>query len=384
MHRVGFGCLVLAIFLLGAVNRELDRVLAGGGSQSESAEQSSETQEPVLIPRPRMKPSPTSPVVATPGRIQLDVVVSDADGRPATDLEPWNFSVADQGQKRKILTFQNFDGIRVTPKPPIEVMLVLDLANLPFQQVAFVRQQVDTFLREDGGRLKQPVSLFIVTATGLRVQPRPSVDGNAVAAILGQVNGTISPISPAMGSDGWMERFKASVHQLVNIAENEAKKPGRKLLIWLGPGWPMMNEPVAGDPVKNQRRLFTSIVEMCNGLREARMVLFSVTPGDSAVSGGRYTTLYRAFIEPVRSAQQAFPRYLGLKVLVTQTGGLILGPDNDLVGQIERCIAEANNFYRISFDPPPAAHADEYHAISVQVDIPGLTVRTNAGYYDEP
>ena len=62
----------------------------------------------------------------------------------------------------------------------------------------------------------------------------------------------------------------------------------------------------------------------------------------------------------------------------------ILGPDNDLVGQINQCIAEANAFYRLSFDPPRADHPDEYHDLQVQVNQPGMMVRTNSGYYNEP
>ena len=75
---------------------------------------------------------------------------------------------------------------------------------------------------------------------------------------------------------------------------------------------------------------------------------------------------------------------MALKVLVAQTGGKILGPDNDLVRQINGCIEDANAFYRLSFDPPVAEHADEYHDLKVVVDKPGVTVRTNSGYYNEP
>jgi hypothetical protein len=71
-------------------------------------------------------------------------------------------------------------------------------------------------------------------------------------------------------------------------------------------------------------------------------------------------------------------------VLVTQTGGLIQGPDNDLVSQINRCIDDANVFYRTSFNPPVPEHPDEYHDLRVVVDKPGLTVRTTTGYYNEP
>jgi hypothetical protein len=41
-------------------------------------------------------------------------------------------------------------------------------------------------------------------------------------------------------------------------------------------------------------------------------------------------------------------------------------------------------FYTISFDPPTAAHPDEYHDLKVQIGAPGLSARTNTGYYDQP
>jgi hypothetical protein len=102
------------------------------------------------------------------------------------------------------------------------------------------------------------------------------------------------------------------------------------------------------------------------------------------MGGGKYDLLYQEFLKPVSLPKQAQPGNLGLKVLVTQTGGVILGPDNDLAAQINRCLADADAFYRISFDPAHAEHADEYHDLKLVVDKPGLTVRTNKGYYDEP
>jgi hypothetical protein len=86
----------------------------------------------------------------------------------------------------------------------------------------------------------------------------------------------------------------------------------------------------------------------------------------------------------VATEQQADISDLALKVLVSHTGGRILGPDNDLAGQIDQCIGDANTFYRLSFDPLRGDHADEYHDLQVLVNRPGMTVRTNAGYYNEP
>ena len=39
-----------------------------------------------------------------------------------------------------------------------------------------------------------------------------------------------------MGGDGSIQRFQISERGMATIAENEAAKPGRKLLVWIGPG----------------------------------------------------------------------------------------------------------------------------------------------------
>jgi len=141
----------------------------------------------------------------------------------------------------------------------------------------------------------------------------------------------------------------------------------------------MLERPKEGSPDRAQSLNFGGIVEFSTRLREARMVLYSVAP-----AGTPYSFVYRDFLKGVQSPRQASSGNLALKVLVTQTGGQILGPDNDLAGQIDRCIADANVFYRISFNPQPALHADEYHDLSLQVDKPGMTVRTSTGFYDQP
>ena len=56
----------------------------------------------------------------------------------------------------------------------------------------------------------------------------------------------------------------------------------------------------------------------------------------------------------------------------------------DLISQIESCVNQASAFYTLSFDPSPADHADEYHELKVQIGKPGMTARTNTGYYDQP
>jgi len=352
------------------------------GAQVAPAPAADRAPDPALAHRPAPKQPST---VAPEGHLFLDVLVNDAAGKSVTGLQPWDFKLLDNDKPAKIMSFHSYDGATVRPDPAVEVILLIDELNLPFSQVSFVKSEIGDSLRQNGGRLAQPVSIILLTEAGLQVQPRPSTDGNALLNVVNQIKPHISSINPAMGNEGALERTQISVHQLAAIAENEARQPGRKLLIWVGPGWPMLQSQNFTFSERDRRRYFDVIVELTNRLREARIVVYSVAPADSSLGGGPgRSQLYKAFLKPVTTERQADVGNLGLKVLVTNTGGKILGPDNDLTGQIDQCIADANAFYRLSFDPPQAQHADEYHDLKVQVNQLGLTVRTNAAYYNEP
>ncbi len=359
-------------------------VVAGFGTsaiaQTSPSAVQQDSADPVLTHRPPPKPKTLS---IPEGKIKLDVMVDDSAGKPVLGLQPWDFKILDNNQSRKVLSFRAFNDAEAKPDPPVEVILVIDLVNLPFQQVAFTRQEIERFLKEDDGHLKQPVTLLLLSDAGMRVQPRPSVDGNALVSVVSQIKGSVRTVDSAMGGEGLLERFQLCARQMAAIAENEARKPGRKLLIWVGPGWPMLNRGELGYySDKDQLRNFEGIVELSTRLREARMVVYSVAPTE----GANTTTSirYQDYLKGVKSPRESDPGDLALKVLAAQTGGRILGPDNNLAEQINRCVADANNFYRISFDPPVADKPDGYHDLKVMVDRPGVTARTTSGYYNEP
>ena len=69
---------------------------------------------------------------------------------------------------------------------------------------------------------------------------------------------------------------------------------------------------------------------------------------------------------------------------MVQGGGRVLPPSNNLAGQIDSVVEEANIFYTLSFNPLSADHPDQYHNLSVRIREPGMTARTNSGYYDQP
>jgi VWFA-related protein len=317
--------------------------------------------------------------VSPQGRINLDVVVTDEKGTPVSGLELKDFTVRDNNQPQKIVSFHAFDGIVARPDPPVEVILLLDAVNLDFKDLSFARQEVVKFLLQNGGRLAQPVSIFLLTNDGVRGQSRPSTDGNAQAAAVGEIDSGLRTIGRAGGGNGDMERLVLSVNMLSGIAQNQMKIPGRKLLIWVG-GWPLLNRATFLTASHEQQQYFDMVGDLSTMLREARIELYSTSLGQTTVD----TYLYREFLKGVRSAQQTNPSNLGLKVLATQSGGRVIDPSNDLAAQIDSCVEDAKAFYTLSFDPPRSDRIDEYHDLKVIIDKPGLTARTNTGYYNQP
>ena len=326
-----------------------------------------------------------SPPDVVEGRIKLDVMVTDKSGKPVSGLDLKDFTLLDNSLPAKILSFQAIDG---TVRPAgagqaadhrVEVILLLDTVNVDFQQVAAERQEIGRFLRLKSSHLAQPMSIYLFTKDGVQFQSDLSADGSAVAAALNQVDGQLRTIDRAQGAWGDLDRVLLSVRNLDSIAQTEENNPGLKILIWVGPGWPMLDSSrFQSSSSKGQEQLFNSIVELSTSLREANIALYSISMGQA----GSGTFLYEDFLKGVKSAQKASPSNLGLKVLAVQSGGRVLPPSNDLASEIDSCIQDANAFYTISFDPPRADKRNEYHDLKVVVDKPGLKALTNTGYYN--
>jgi VWFA-related protein len=314
-------------------------------------------------------------------RIHLDVVVTDAAGHAVSGLQQPDFTVLDKSVSQPIQSFRAVDGL--TAEPPVEIVLVLDTMNTSFQQVAVVRQGVEKFLRQNGGRLALPVSAVFLTDTGVKAI-QATRDGNVLAADIDKLPTPVHVINTAQGMDGLMLRFGRSVDALTQIAKYEGTKPDRKLLIWVGNGWPMLSSARFHMDTRNQSSFFHSIVDLLTSLREARVTLYGVIPLDMNQGNELRAFTYQNFLKGVESAKQADAGNLSLQVLAEQSGGRAVGPTGDIYGAIVRCVADAKAYYELSFDAAAADRVDVYHGVEVRLDRPGLTVRTNTGYYAQP
>jgi VWFA-related protein len=309
------------------------------------------------------------------GRIHLDVVVTDASSKPVLGLQSSDFTIFDEGTVRQIATFAAFDGMAAKPDPPTQMIIVIDSVNNGFVEMGYARQGLESFLRENGGRLAQPTTIARLLPSGMQMLSEPTVDGNELASVVGELSATVRPRG--------LDALQVSLNALVTIARKEAGVPGRKLLVWLGPGWPTPVPPQSAlteVDLRNQRTYYAVAIQIAKLLHEGRLVLYG---GYSA--GDFYM---RDFLKPVKEVSDVDARILRLNVLAIKSGGKGELPETNrdrvVMEALEHVAAEANSFYELSFDAPMAQIAEEFHQLRVTLDRPGLSARTITGYYEQP
>ena len=333
-------------------------------------------QNPVQNPQQKPpEPPPEAPLVvnvAPPPEIktipvEFDVVVTDAQGKPQSGLTARDFSIRDDEQAESIKTFRAYDGTNDKGEPPVQVLLVLDLVNTTAEELPGLRTQVASFLRENNGQLAHPVSLIKFLPQELQIQSEPTSDGNGLAKLVDE----LEPLTGAQNID----LFGGSLDALVAIVDAEADKPGRKLLIWVGYGWPTPNVLGRTASARDEEQNWNTLVTIANKLRDDHMVLFGGRRGESARMGGA---------EGIRNAALMNLGNLGLEALAVRSGGRgFLSPMiGGLAGAMDKMVEEAGPYYRITFTASHADGQDTYHAIKVSVNRPGLTAHASDGYFN--
>jgi VWFA-related protein len=326
---------------------------------------------------------------AHPGdRIYLDVVVSPTSGPPVRGLQQQDFTILDNRVPQTITSFEAVDGL----KAPTEVVLVIDAVNTGNREAAIEHEEISRFLKADGGRLGYPTAIAILTDKGLQFQEDFSQDGNAIRTAL---NHYTIPLR-SMGRDtdrGGGGRFQISFQGFAELLARERDRLGRKLILWVSPGWPPLFGLENTRDTGLREQVFGNIVEISTQLREGRITVYSLDPsaiGDIEPGLTDPPTNHlrpsdrKVYIEGASKPSDIRMGDLTLGVIAGQSGGLVLNPGNDLAAELQKCVADAGAYYEISFDPVISDRPNEYHHLEIRIAKPGLTARTRQGYYSQP
>lgn len=322
---------------------------------------------------------PSSPAPAgTPGAITLDVVAAPKSGPAVSDLQRQDFSVLDNKVPQTIDSFHAVRG----PDAQVKVIIVMDDVNTNFNRVAFERSEIDKFLRADNGSLTNPTTIAVLTDSGLQMQNTFTQDGNALSAALDKDNVPLHTIQRSSGIYGAEERFELSLRALIQLSNQEANTPGRKLILWVSPGWALFSGPNVEEQMDDRQRkeIFDNVVGLSTALRLGRITLYAIDPLGTSDSL-THDFYWQSFSKGLKSAKQAEWGDIALQVLAFQSGGQVLNQSNDVAGELHRCVADAQAYYEISFIPSADQSREPYHQIEVRVDKPRVTARTLQGYY---
>ncbi len=329
----------------------------------------------VAVLSAQQKTPPIPPAAAT---IDLEVVVTPRTGPPVADLQQQDFTVFDNKSPQRITSFQAFGGSQA----PIQVIVVIDAVNVPYERIAYERGEIDKFLHANGGRLAYPTSLAFFTDKGIQIQQGFSTNGNELSASVDNYAVGLRNIRRSSQFEA-SDRFQLSINALRALVGSVADRPSRKVVLWVSPGWPLISGPGVYLDSRQQNQLFSTVVDLSTRLREAHVTLYNINPIGAAESVGR-TFFYQEFLKGVAKPGQVQVGDLSLQVLATQSGGLVLDGSNNVAGLLEQCMADTKAYYELSFSPAASEHRAEYHHIEVQVAKPGLTARTRDGYYSQP
>ena len=295
------------------------------------------------------------------------------------DLQQQDFTVLDNKVAQNITSFRAVGGRQAD----VDVILVVDAVNADYNTVAYERDQIDRLLRADRGALLHATSLDVLTDTGIQSLEDFSNDGNKLSASLDRYAVSLRFVNRSSGFYGATERFQLSIEGLHEAVRREASRPGRKLMIWISPGWPLLAGPEVEVGSKVQQQLFDDVITFSTDLLRNRITLYSI---DSFGTQGNVSRAFywQDFLKGISKASQALPANLALQVLATQSGGVALYANNNITALLQTCLADARAYYEISFDTPAGGGSNEYHRLEIRAPKHGLTARTRQGYYSQP
>lgn len=357
---------------------------------------------PKLIPRSREERERT---YRAEHRILLNVLAVDSLGNPVSGLKPQDFTLLDNERPQKLASFREVRGTEGLA--PARIILLLDAVNNSSSSLNYEIKEVSKYFASHRESLSHPTSVAILTRSGIQ-EVRPSLDAKKLwrdSKILfkglrpancddfntqvsspfeigGRGDQNIGFSAEAINDGNCLsQKFVLSVSALLSFVADQQNVPGRAILIWIGPGWPLLSGPeFLPDTKAMKENLFDHLVALSNALIEAQVTVDAISSPDMFRTAEQQNDRDKPLFEAVPKEQYVSAADLSLRSIAHQSGGRNL-QGKDIAGYIAKCVADARVYYAVSFDSVPSAEPDEYHTLQVRIDKPGVKAVTKTAYY---
>jgi VWFA-related protein len=358
-------------------------------------------QSPSNPPPPR-----SSSIIVNARLVVLDVVVTDQAGKPVDGLAAKDFQVFEDGQQQRIRSLEPPAAHTLPPasvaagasavfdpaqpasfgRAPVDI-LVLDQLNTHFTDSSFARSSLRDYLAAQPAILPQPTTLLSVSDNHLKLLQAFTRDRDSLLRALAaaptqyawklEVNGKTD--------HGPIERLDQSLRALEEIAQSDARIPGRKNLIWVGGGFPSLDpEALDGDDLREVKDTLQHVTDV---LLDTRVTLYAVdptstSPGMTEITDASQMAFIQAGGDLTAGSADPFSASEDFDKLGPVTGGRVVRGMNDIARQIASSVDRGSSFYTIAYTPSSNSEsAAQYRRIRVVCLREGVTATTRSGYY---
>lgn len=308
--------------------------------------------------------------------IDVDVVVTDRDGKAVRDLTPDDFEIAEDGRAQRIRTFSLID----LPLPPLQVRK---------EGVAEVEPDVVTNTGPEG---RTYVLLIDATTGQLRARHvaerwldevvRPN-DRVAVVHMYGTftrgqgftssrrlILDSIDKVIHQTDDDATVVSFNSDAGNRFLLIKDLAERLGtiagrRKAIVWLGASVNLF-------PRFQRDTLASQTYFGADAWRDAARAAANNNVAIYPVDHEGLTTELGAHVV----ARQA-----SYREVAEETGGIPVVNTNNFSDAFATIAQDAGVYYLLGYTPEPERTDGKFHPIRVRVKRPGVTVRARRGYY---
>ena len=353
--------------------------------------------------------------------VEVDAVVTDAQGMPISTLTKNDFEIFEDAKKQDVATFSLVNiPIERAERPlfasaPVEAdvqtndhvegriyLIVLDDVHTDLTRTPRVKAAATRFIETNFGTNDLAAVAFTGRAgDGQDFTNNPRLLINSINKFQGRKlrSGTLNRIEGARVNPGTGNlepgddidqmdrafRARSMANSIRKLSEFMAGVRGRrKAMIMIGEGVDVDIYQAVGQLGSTASSVLLDTHDAIAAATRGNVTIYTIDPRGLAnaesdlieVSGTVGDADSRAIANEMRLSQDS------LRVLADATGGFAAVNRNDLNGAFDRIVTENSTYYMLGFYSTNDRRNGRYRKLEVRVNRPGSRVRSRAGYYE--
>jgi VWFA-related protein len=333
--------------------------------------------------------------------VSVDVVVTDGDDVPVTDLTKDDFEIVDRGKPQAIAEFEYVSipvatrtvdlkaprlpepdvGTNVPPTPSSrQFVMIVDDLHLLEAHIIPVKKVMTDFI----AAISPDDEVAIVFAGRSDLSQNFTRDVGRLLRAVDRVRDSMGFGQNALYGKQTLAAARSLAFSLKNVASSLAgSSHPRRAIVLVSAGTPIDPDPDPRsiDEAFAARLLRDELDDAYATARRSNVPIYTldprggVTPEEAVRGLGPVNFEARAEIARRVRIQQG-----RLAEIAINTGGRAFTNNSDLTRAVREIVRENGSYYILGFSPDPPARDGRFHDIDVKVKRPGLRVRSRYGY----